>query len=349
LAPHPPRIQYKNLKSNMEKGEAVKTIHSRFTSSVRAAALAVAALFGTGVQAQEVTLRLVSAFPENISYTTHVMPWIKQFNKQGSGLVQISFIGGPKAIPTFEVGNAVKTGVVDMALSNSSYYASLMPEADALKLIQISVAEQRRNGAFDYINKVWNEKANMVYYARYIEHVRFHAYVNKKVTRPDLTGLKMRVHPAYRDFFAALGAVNVTIAPGELHTALDRGVVDGHGMTNVGIFELNLQDKTKYRIDPGFYDVESAVIINLGAWNKLTAAQRDFMRKQALALEAQNIRWKTLADEEFVKQAQIGIQTITFDPATAKQYYDKAYEVGWANFVKASPVHGPRMRQLFSK
>ena len=40
---------------------------------------------------------------------------------------------------------------------------------------------------------------------------------------------------------------------------------------------------------------------------------------------------------------------ITFDPATAKQYYDKAYEVGWASVTKASPQYGPQLRKLFSR
>jgi len=43
----------------------------------------------------------------------------------------------------------VKTGVVDMALTTGAFYTNLMPEADALKLAEVSAAEQRRNGAHD--------------------------------------------------------------------------------------------------------------------------------------------------------------------------------------------------------
>ena len=39
-------------------------------------------------------------------------PWIQKVNAEGKGVLQINFIGGPKAIPTFEVGNAVKTGAI---------------------------------------------------------------------------------------------------------------------------------------------------------------------------------------------------------------------------------------------
>ena len=89
--------------------------------------LFAAALAATSVQAQEVTLRLVSAFPENQLYVKRTVEWIDKVNKDGKGTLQINFIGGPKAIPTFEVGNAVKTGVGDMALSTCAYYTNVMP------------------------------------------------------------------------------------------------------------------------------------------------------------------------------------------------------------------------------
>src|SRR3954464_7764272 len=104
-------------------------------------AVALAALFPSLVCAQEVTLRVVSAFPENQYYVKRTVDWIEKLNREGKGVLQINFVGGPKAIPTFEVGNAVKTGVVDMALTTGAFYTNLMPEADALKLTQIPATE----------------------------------------------------------------------------------------------------------------------------------------------------------------------------------------------------------------
>src|SRR5947208_5524027 len=118
-------------------------------------ALAAAALAPALAAAQEVTLRVVSAFPENQYYVKRTVEWIDKANKEGKGVLQMNFIGGPKAIPTFEVGNAVKTGVVDMALSTGAFYTNVMPEADFLKRTQIPVAEQRKNGAFAAIDELW--------------------------------------------------------------------------------------------------------------------------------------------------------------------------------------------------
>src|SRR5205807_1668820 len=132
-------------------------------------ALAAAALAPALGAAQEVTLRVVSAFPENQYYVKRTVEWIDKANKEGKGVLQMNFIGGPRAIPTFEIGNAVKTGVVDMALTTGAYYTNLMPEADALKLAEVSAAEQRRNGAYDLINKIWQEKANMYYLVRLVD------------------------------------------------------------------------------------------------------------------------------------------------------------------------------------
>src|SRR5213595_1624402 len=66
-------------------------------------ALAAAALAPALAAAQEVTLRVVSAFPENQYYVKRTVEWIDKANKEGKGVLQINFIGGPKAIPTFEV------------------------------------------------------------------------------------------------------------------------------------------------------------------------------------------------------------------------------------------------------
>src|SRR5687767_12059291 len=307
-------------------------------------ACAVAALPGAAA-AQETTFKLVSAFAETATYVKHMTPWIQKFNAEGKGVAQINFIGGPKAIPTFEVGTSVKNGVVEMAMTTGAFYTNLMPEADFLKLTQIPVAEQRRNGAFDYINKVWNQKANLQYLARMVDETPFHLYLTKKIDKPDLNGLKIRTTPVYRDFFAAMGASLIQTPPGEVYTALERGVVDGYGWPIQGIFDLNWHEKTKFRVDPGFYNAEVSIVMNLDTWKKLSAKQREYIQKQALALESMNDVWRKLNAEETKKQAESGIQAIKFDNA----FREKAYEVAWAAATKQSPEHAPQMRKLFSK
>src|SRR3954464_15021668 len=311
--------------------------------------VALVALLPTLALAQEVTLRVVSAFPENQFYVKRTIDWIEKLNKEGKGVLQLNFIGGPKAIPTFEVGKAVQTGVVDIGFSTGAFYTNVMPEADILKLSETSAAEQRQNGGYDLINKIWAEKANMRYLAKVVEFTPFHLYLNKKIDKPDLTGLKIRITPVYREFFQSMNAQVMTTAPGEVYTALERGVIDSYGWPIHALFDLNWQEKTKYRVDPGFYNAEVSLIMNLDKYKSLPAKARQFLDQEALAYEKQNDFWKSYNQNEARRQAKAGIQVIAFDAATSKAYVEKAKEIGWAAAIKAAPVYGPQLKKVLAK
>jgi TRAP-type transport system periplasmic protein len=307
------------------------------------------ALVAAPAQSQEVTLRLVSAFPENQFYVKRTTDWIADVNKDGKGVLQINFIGGPKAIPTFEVGNAVKTGVVDIGFTTGAFYTNVMPEADILKLSETSAAEQRKNGGYDLINKIWAEKGNMRYLAKVVEFTPFHLYLTKKIDKPDLTGLKIRITPVYREFFQSMNAQVMTTPPGEVYTALERGVIDGYGWPIHALFDLNWQEKTKFRVDPGFYNAEVSLVMNLDKYKGLPAKAREYLDRKALAYEQQNDFWKTYNQQEAKRQAEAGIQTIHFDAKTSKEYVEKAKEIGWANAIKASPQYGEALKKVLAK
>jgi TRAP-type C4-dicarboxylate transport system substrate-binding protein len=308
----------------------------------------LAALAPLLAHAQETTLRVVSAFPENQFYVKRLTEWIEGVNKERKGVLHLNFIGGPKAIPTFEMGKAVQSGVVDIGMSTGAFYTNVMPEADILKLSETSAAEQRKNGGYELINKIWAEKGNMRYLAKVVEFTPFHLYLNKKIDKPDLTGLKIRITPVYRDFFQSLGASVMTTAPGEVYTALERGVIDGYGWPIHALFDLNWQEKTKYRVDPGFYNAEVSLVMNLTKYKELPAKVREAIDAESLAFEKQNDFWKAYNENEKKRQAEAGIQTITFDAATNKAFVAKAKETGWANAIKSSPQYGEQLRKVLA-
>lgn len=304
----------------------------------------------TAAGAQEVTLRGVSSFAEKTTYSRGFEKFIERVNEAGKGVIQINYIGGPKAMPPFEVGNALKNGVVDIANVTGAFYTNLMPVADSWKLTQVPMSEIRKNGGFDYMAKLYAQKMNAVFLARVVDNNPFHLYLNKRISKPDLTGLKIRITPVYRDFFQALGATVVQTAPGEVYTALERGVVDGYGWPITGVFDLGWNERTKYRVDPGFYSAEVSVLINKSTWDKLNDKQKAVLQKAAAQGEAEAASEFAKANADAVKrQAKAGIETIKFDAATSKQFYDKAYDVGWAGVIRQSPEHGAKLRKFFSK
>src|SRR5260370_23639786 len=107
----------------------------------------------------------------------------------------------------------------------------------------------------------------MQYLGRVIDYTPFHLYLTKKIDKPDLTGLKIRITPVYRDFFQALGATVVQTAPGEVYTALERGVVDGYGWPITGILDLGWNEKTKHRVHPGLHTAAVPGLVHKNTWD----------------------------------------------------------------------------------
>jgi TRAP-type C4-dicarboxylate transport system substrate-binding protein len=300
--------------------------------------------------AQEVTLRAVTAFAEKTTYSRPFEKFVEQVNAEGKGIIQINYIGGPKAMPPFEVGNALKAGVVDIANTTGAFTTNVMPESDAWKLTERPMSELRKNGGYDYMAKLYAEKMNAIFLARLVDNNQFHLYLNKPISTPDLTGLKIRITPVYRDFFQALGATVVQTPPGEVYTSLERGVVDGYGWPITGIFDLGWHEKTKYRVDPGFYTVEVSVLVNKTTWDKLSDAQKAVLRKAAERGEAEAAaEFGAENAKDTKRQADAGIQTIKFDGAVAEAYRAKAYQAGWEGVIKQSPEHGPKIKEFFAK
>ncbi|HYJ44179.1 MAG TPA: TRAP transporter substrate-binding protein DctP [Xanthobacteraceae bacterium] len=307
---------------------------------------ALFALAANAAGAQEVTLRAVTSFAEKTQFSKNFERFIDRVNETGKGQVKINYIGGPRAMPPFEVGNAVRTKVVDIANVTGAFYTNLMPEADGLKLIGKPMSEQRNNGTWAYINELHNKKLNSYFLARQFHNVPFHIYLNKKPDKLDFTGLKIRVTPVYKDIVEALGGTAITTAPGEVYTALERGVVDGYGWPVTGIFDLGWEKVTKFRLEPAFYAVEVNVLVNLDVWNGLTAAQKKVLSDAALWLEGLDTENVALIKAERDRQTGAGIQPIDFGPAEAKKFLDQANDVAWQSVIKRAPDTAPKLRQL---
>ena len=298
--------------------------------------------------AQEVTLKAVNAFNEGTYYARSFERFVKKVNDEGKGVVQINYLGGPKSIPTMEQGAALRNGVVDLANTTTSFLAGVAPESLALNYATLPWAELRRNGAVDYLNKTMLERG-LYYYARTGDGVPYHIYLTKKIDKADLSGLKIRIAPIYREFFTRLGATVVQTAPGEVYTALDRGVVDGYGWPLLGIFDLGWHEKTKYRVEPGFYNIELGIVFSAKAWNALSPAQRGFLDKQVAWVEGMNVDMAGKdAATDIKRQAEAGIQVIQLPDAEARRFLQLSGEAGWAGVAAATPQHAPRLRELMA-
>jgi TRAP-type transport system periplasmic protein len=126
-------------------------------------------------------------------------------------------------------------------------------------------------------------------------------------------------------------------------------VVDCYGWPITGIFDLGWHEKTKYRVDPGFYSAEVSILINKASWDKLNAAQKKVIADTAAWLEAQAQETARENEADIAKQKAAGIQVIEFKGGEGTAYRNKAYEAGWAGIIKQSPEHGAKLKEFFAK
>lgn len=309
---------------------------------------ALAFLTATAASAEEVTLRAVNAFQGGTYFALAFEDFVKRVNEEGKGLVQINLVGGPEAIPTMEQGAALAGGVVDMAHTTAAYTASIVPEVLSFNYSTLPFSELRKNGTVDYMNEIMGQK-KLMYFGRTGDLVHYHVYLTQPIDKPDLTGLKIRIAPIFRSFFQALGADVVQIAPGEVYTALERGVVEGYGWPFLGIFDMGWQDVTKYRVDPGFYQLEQGIQFNTDAWARLDDEQKAFLEKQRDALEVRMVQDSLDAVAgDLKRQDEAGIKSITFSEEDTAAYIKLSQDAGWDGIVAASPEHGPKLRAMMA-
>ncbi|HEV7264421.1 MAG TPA: TRAP transporter substrate-binding protein DctP [Falsiroseomonas sp.] len=299
--------------------------------------------------AQEVTLRAVSAFQEGTAFSRPFEAFIAKVNEEGRGRIRINFIGGPRAMPPFQQGNALRNGVVDMINATAAFYEPLLPEGAALKLATNDWATVRRNGGWALINRLHNEKVNAQHLARHGDAMPFHLYLTREISGPDLRGLTIRTSPVYRAFFTALGASLVNTAPGEVFTALERGVVQGYGWPAHGIFDLGWHERTRFRVDPPFHRVEVNILANLRRWEGLNEAQKAVLTSAAEWVEAGEAeRSRQAIATDYARMQQAGIRVIAFTGEARERWLKAAQDAGWEEVARIAPQHAAELRRLLS-
>lgn len=318
---------------------------------VRLAAGAALAMLAAGAAtAEEVVLRAVSAFQTGTAFARPFDEFVASVNEAGKGVLRIEVIGGPDAMPPFEIGNALRGGVVDLANTTAVYHANLVPEGLAMTLTDRSMAELRENGGHALLDEIHMQKANIHWLGRLVQNIRYYIYLaNAPEGELQLSGLKIRSAPIYQAFFSAIGIAPMQTAPGEVFTALERGTIDGYAWPSLGVFDLGWHEKTAARVEPGFYQVETGVYVSGNAWGRLDDAQKTLLEDQIRAFEDNAGRFADLAAEELKRQAEAGIATYALPEAEAQQFVAQSIEEGWKPIVAANPEQGERLRELFMK
>lgn len=215
------------------------TSRRRFLQTASAASLAAASLGLPSLARADssIALRLSSSMPANENAAHYVWYQHLAANLKASvgDRIRIDFFPNSQLGKESDVVQQVKVGAVDMMVSGSSIWATVLPELGMLDLgylfdgfDHVGRAMDRSVGAsFD---KLLQQRAGCSAVAWGYSFGGRNVFTKKPVqSLQDLKGLKLRVlpTPAFMDTFRLMGAVPTPIPIGELYMAAQTGVVDG--------------------------------------------------------------------------------------------------------------------------
>ena len=297
--------------------------------------VAAGALAAGAATAQE-TLTAVHAFPETLIYTQSFLDFVEKVNAAGEGVVQIEVRGGPEAIGMFQQPDAVRDGVVDMVYTPGSFYAGALPEKDALVASNLTGPQARERGGIDLIDEIHQEKMGVKYLGWFDSNVCYNLWTVNEPEFDDagnlsVEGIKLRGNAVYNAFFTDyLGAQVIDLPTTDVYAALERGVVDATGWTQLGLADLKWDEFLNYRIEPCFFSTDLGVIVNLEAWNALSEEAREIVQQVAIEHEAATAAMLgEMADEQLSALEEAGMTTIELEGEAAANYLAAARQTTW--------------------
>ena len=260
--------------------------HKRFYGIRYAFILTAAAVFlweimcGSAPAAESVELKLAHFMSSlHVQHQESFLPFTQNVEKLTQGRVRIKVyaggaLGGPMQLP-----DVVRTGIADMAFIVPSYTTGRFPRSSVLDLPFLS--DQAL-------------KAARIFYDLYDPHLS-DDYRDYKVlwlyssdpgqlftvtgpikTLEDLKGKKIRSpSAAMSDALGLLGAHPVSMPISELHSALDKRVIDGMLSPTTAIQDFNLYDQIRYGTRINMFSSLLMVVMN----KERFASLPDFARK----------------------------------------------------------------------
>ncbi|WP_188093542.1 TRAP transporter substrate-binding protein DctP [Marinobacter salinexigens] len=306
-------------------------------------------LFTMGASAEEQEIKAVHAFPQSLIYTQSFLEFVDEVNKQGEGVVHIRVLGGPEVIGLPQQPDAVRNGVADMAYTAASFYSGTVPERDVLISSNTNAIYARESGGLDLLNKVHQEKMGVYYLGWFDSGVNYNLYT---INEPkldaegnlDMSGIRLRSNPVYDAFFTDyLKAQPISLPTTDVYSALERGIVDATGWTQIGMKDLNWDKFLNYRIEPSFYSTDMGVIVNLKKWNSLSDEAKDIL--QRVAIEHERKSAEAFAELSETQQAELvdgGMTPVVLEDEAAARYLKAAKDASLKRMrdrMEASP-HG---------
>ena len=155
----------------------------------------------------------------------------------------------------------------------------------------------------------------------------------------DFKGKKGWADPLTADMITEIsGAVSVPVPGWDMYSAMKLGNIDWFQWTLAELESTKLKEVVKYVvIEPRIYLPNTAIYVNLKAWNKLGPELQnsinDYIEKNIIEV---GFRYRDVEEDACQKAQAYGVKFIKMEKSEADKYYDACSKV-WDNIAKMSP------------
>jgi TRAP-type transport system periplasmic protein len=325
----------------------------RFVRAGSAASLTALAGFPSVSRAQTaIALRFSSSMTADDNAAHYV--WYQRFQanlKAAVGeAVKIDYFPNNQLGKESDIVQQVKVGSIDMMVTGSSIWATVLPEIGMLDLGYLfdsyaHVAKAMEGPAGTGLNDMLQKRAGCTILT-WASHFGPRSVYTKAPVRSlaEVKGVKLRVlpTPAFIETFKIMGAIPTPIPFGELYMAAQTGVVDGFEHDAATVLASKLDEVTKYCWLTEHLFSPMTVVIGKRGLDKVPANLMPAFQK---AVAEATVQHRAIASEKGAAAiAELKRKGMVFSPMAASERASVRKEMEsrlWADFAKQYPTTAP--------
>ncbi len=267
---------------------------------------AIAALAAVGSAclpaAHAADYRILSSWDQNYPMRRLLLePMIKRINETAKGRINLR-LSGPETAPAFEQLQPTGSGVFHFLFTHGAYHFGTTAQATAVEALSGGLEDWRKAGVRQELDRHYNQFGVTLIGLGVSTPGAGYNIILRQPVKPtgDLSGYKIRGTPTYAGIFKMLGASPVVLPPGEVYTALEKGLVDGAAWPTFGMSNYRWHEVAKFLLRPSFGTTTQLIFAHKATWDKMPAADRELISKELATLESEYARLysQVTADEE---------------------------------------------------
>lgn len=314
---------------------------------VAAAVAAVALSTSFSALAQSIVIKAADTHPAGYPTVVAVENMGKKLDAATHGRITMKMFPGAVLGQEKEAVEQVQIGALQMARISLGVVGPVAPDVDVFNMPFVfrDIAHMRAviDGPIgaELLGKVTNSPARLVALG-WMDGGARSLYTKKLVKTPaDLKGVKVRMmgNPLFVDTMNAMGGNGISMAYGEVFSALQTGVIDGAENNPPSFFTSNhYTTGMKYYAQTNHLIIPELLVMSKVTWAKLSDDDKALVKKFAREAQMeQRVLWDKSVADYSTKLKAAGVE---FVPVDQKVFFDATapvrakYGVKFADLMK---------------